>query len=523
MGLIVGTGIFVKFPATHQAQATVLLANSANMASGAPISDDQAMAQSIPVATGAVRRLGLQLTPASFLSQYTVTIVTDRVLLITVSAKSSADAVREANAVTASFLEFQAHLLKTQDDLVNAALQQQVNQGQQHVDVISAQIEKVSAERASPSRQSELSSLRSERAQAVQALTSFKQTITANQAAMQATNTAIVKGTSVLNSAVPVPQHSKKRMVEYIGGGLLGGLALGMAIVIVGALASDRLRRRDDIARALGAPVRLSVGKMRAGSSRLRPGRLASARKSKEIRRIVAFLDSAIPRSDSPVSLAIVATDDLVVPALSIASLALSHAERGTRVVLADLCRDAPAARLLGGEPGVRAATAQGAHVVTVVPPADELVPVGPFASGSRRALASGDVAGACSSADLVLTLVTLDPALGAEHLGEWTTRAVVFVTAGQSTGARIRSVGEMIRLSGTPLACAVLVGADKADQSLGLSPAGAGRERDLPEASVQRWTWAAGACIRRPLDSQPPFGAALYVLPASWPNGPVQ
>ena len=98
IGLIAGIGIFVKFPATHQAQATILLANSPSMTTGAPIADDQAMAQSIPVAQDAVRRLGLQQSAASFLSHYTVTVVTDRVLLITAYAKSSDVAVREANA-----------------------------------------------------------------------------------------------------------------------------------------------------------------------------------------------------------------------------------------------------------------------------------------------------------------------------------------------------------------------------------------------------------------------------------------
>jgi hypothetical protein len=35
---------------------------------------------------------------------------------------------------------------------------------------------------------------------------------------------------------------------------------IGMAIVVIRALITDHLRRRDDIAEALGAPVGLSVG-----------------------------------------------------------------------------------------------------------------------------------------------------------------------------------------------------------------------------------------------------------------------
>ena len=74
-------------------------------------------------------------------------------------------------------------------------------------------------------------------------------------------------------------------------------------------------------------------------------------------------------------------------------------------------------------------------------------------------------------SADLLLTLVTLDPALGGDHLATWATNAVVVVSAGQSSAERIHGVGEMIRLAGMRLDSVVLLGADKSDESLGLTP----------------------------------------------------
>ena len=73
------------------------------------------------------------------------------------------------------------------------------------------------------------------------------------------------------------------------------------------------------------------------------------------------------------------------------------------------------------------------------------------------------------ASADLLLTLVTLDPALGGDHLATWATNAVVVVSAGQSSAERIHGVGEMIRLAGMRLDSVVLIGADKSDESLGL------------------------------------------------------
>ena len=78
------------------------------------------------------------------------------------------------------------------------------------------------------------------------------------------------------------------------------------------------------------------------------------------------------------------------------------------------------------------------------------------------------DLAAACASADSLLTLVTLDPVSGGNHLASWANEAVAVVTAGRSSATRIRAVGEMIRLAGTRLVSVVLLKADKSDESLG-------------------------------------------------------
>jgi hypothetical protein len=105
------------------------------------------------------------------------------------------------------------------------------------------------------------------------------------------------------------------------------------------------------------------------------------------------------------------------------------------------------------------------------VPDRDDPVPVGPLpsvtspAGPAEDALVASDV-----SADLLLTLVTLDPALGGEHIATWAANAVVVVSAGQSSAERIHGVGEMVRLAGVRLDSVVLIGADKRDESLGLA-----------------------------------------------------
>ena len=67
-----------------------------------------------------------------------------------------------------------------------------------------------------------------------------------------------------------------------------------------------------------------------------------------------------------------------------------------------------------------------------------------------------------------MLSLVTLDPAFGAEHLATWATDAVAVITAGLSTAVRIHALGEMVRLAGTRLSSVVVIDADKRDESLG-------------------------------------------------------
>jgi hypothetical protein len=66
--------------------------------------------------------------------------------------------------------------------------------------------------------------------------------------------------------------------------------------------------------------------------------------------------------------------------------------------------------------------------------------------------------------------LAALDPSLASDHLQTWARDAVVVVTAGRSSWTKIHAVGELIRLAGTRLVCAVLVGADKTDESLGVT-----------------------------------------------------
>jgi capsular polysaccharide biosynthesis protein len=470
IGLIIGVGLYVKHPAYQATTSIVLVPNPAEVPTDA-ILTDIALAQSQAVAGRAVQKLGLRQSAGSFLSSYKVIPLTDRVIQITLTAPSSSLAVTRAQAVATAFLSYRAQQAQAQLQHTLSSLQQQVTQAKQQIQAMGNQIGRLSAQPASPAQQALVSKLRAQRSLSESQLPALQQAVTANQVSARLTMTQLVQGSQVLDPASPKSPSHVKKVVEYIGGGLFAGLVLGMGLVILRVLVSDRLRWRDDVAHALGVPVRLSVGPVHA--RRWPPGRggLAAAQ-DRNVQRIVAHLRDAVPQgSRRAAALAVVPIDDASVAALGVAALAVSCAQQGQQVVLADLCHGAPAARLLGVTgPGVATASADGAHLVVAVP-SDTDAPAGPL-SRSSPGEPSPELAEAYASSDLLLTVARLDPSLGGEHLATWAGGAVVMVTAGRSSWAKIHAAGEMIRLAGTPLISAVLVGADKDDESLGVAHA---------------------------------------------------
>ncbi len=473
-GLLLGCGLYLKSPPGYQATTSLLLTPGPYENIQTASNNDQAMAQSESVAGLAVRQAGLKQSPGSFLGTYKVTPITERVITITASAPSSSQAVLDASAVATAFLQFRAQEMQSEQRLVLASLNQQYNQAKQRASSLKAQISQLPAQPSTSAQQSQLKSLRAQYDQVQGSLYQLQQAALSNQTANGSATDAAVKGSVVMDAATPLAHSRFKKLILDVALGGIIGLVLGVAIVVIQALVSDKLRRRDDVAQALGAPVRLSIGAIRP--KRWPPGRGGSGARDCEVHRIAAHLRGAVPGSSrSPAALAVVPVDDLEVPALSLVSLALSYAGEGQRVVVADLCTGAPAAKLLGAaEPGVHELSTHDARVVVAVPEGDDIVPVGPLHRGSvlaQRSSFTEAVAAATASANLLLTLATLDPSLGGEHLATWATDAVAVVTAGRSSWAKIHGAAELVRLSGARLAFAVLVGADKTDESLGILP----------------------------------------------------
>ncbi len=501
-GLLAGSLYLVVRPPAHEATVTLMLAGPPTAVEGVTIADDQAYVQSVTVADQALRRLKLNESPTTFLHHYSAAVVTNSVLQVTVRAATTAEAVSQANALAAAFLSFQANMLAGQDQVVSAAADQQIAQAQQNVNSLTSQISSLSAMPATPARTAELKKLRNEQTQAASTFAALSTTLPTDAAANEATNDGVIAGSKGLSGAVPVPWSLAKYLALYAGGGLIAGLAIGLAIVIITALVSDRLRRRDEIARVLGAPVRLSTGPIPPTGGQMPHSRWRQALSrwgmplsrwgqalsrwgiplsrwqprplgldlagNADVQQVVGYLRHIVRHSSGlPAGVALVPVDDTEIPAVCLTSLALSCAQTGLRVVLVDLCPGTPAGRLLGvTEPGVRSVTAEGAEIVVSIPHADDIRPAGPLSQAGGLVPKSLRVA--CSAADVLLTLAYLDPAVGGEYLSGWATSVVAAVTAGRSSAERISAVGEMIRQSGIEKVSAVLLGSDKYDESFG-------------------------------------------------------
>ena len=475
VGLIGGFGAYVKSPHSYQASASVLITLSPYEDSLTAATNNQAIADTTPVAALAVRQLGLTQSASTFLSSYGVVSVTSRLMTITASGPSADQAVLRAGAVANAFLTFRATTLRSQQSLVSASLSQQTDQAKQQLNSLDTQIAQAAGQ------PSQLSKLQVERTSVENTLSSLGQAVGSNVATTEPALTAALKNSQVLGVSA-LPFKKKKILATDLAVGLIAGLVVGLGIVILQALVSDRLRRRDDVAYTLDAPVKLSVRTLGA-RRRLVPWPGRAARRNRDLRHVITQLHSAVPRrTQSVAALAIVAVDNAPVVARAVAALATSYASDGAQVVTADLSRGAYLAGLSGvKKPGLHAVSRNGVTFTLAVPDRDDAAPVGPLPPltsptglahpgaahagpvHAREALVASDVA-----ADLVLTLATLDPATGGDYLGTWGTDAVVVVSSGRSSAERVHGVGEMIRLAGMRLDSVVLLGADKGDESIG-------------------------------------------------------
>ncbi len=458
-GLLAGVGYHVVVPPAYSATATLYLAHPSGTSPTAQAQDDLAMLDTQTVGRRAIALLGRSgrgLTPADLLGKTPGTMPGTNVMVLAISGPTASTAARRVDAVARAYLSFRAQLFESQHRALVTATDGQLTRLQAEVTSLDAETAALGA-RPAPE---ELASLQAQRA------ADTLQIIGLQQAVQQdSVNTlSVVNGSRVITPGTVVPV-SRKRTFALDGlTGLLAGLGLGMGAVVVLAVLSDRVRRREDVSALLGAPVGVSVGRIggrRSLRGALRPG---SADRP-PLRVVVHYLEEELAAGGPHATELVVAFDDVRVPAMSLAAVAAGIAATGRRAVLVDETHTRALAKALGGG-RARLRTVdlgKGRPVTLVVPPA----PWEPD-DGQDWLDVLGDVRGA----DAVLVLATVDPAMGAWHLRRWASEAIATVTTGAASTQQIATRAELLEAAGVRVSSAVLLRADATDESVGIATA---------------------------------------------------
>ena len=239
-GLVIGAAFHLVVPAKYSAVANLYMVEPASAQPASAMADDVSLLETRSVAQGALHALHLGTNPQAFVSTYMGTAVSNVILSVKLSAPTAADAVAYDNAVVRSFLAVRAQELDLQTKLVVAGLQNQEDALNTDMKALTDQIDSLLVAGTGTQSASQVTSLVNQRttdsSQVDQLQSQEQQDLLAEQ--------SVVQGTQVLDAAVAVKVSPAKVAVTDALTGLVGGLFLGLAIVVVGAVITDRPRRR---------------------------------------------------------------------------------------------------------------------------------------------------------------------------------------------------------------------------------------------------------------------------------------
>ncbi len=456
IGLVIGAGYHGVVPVKYSAGTTLYLAHPAGTDSTVVAQNDLAMLDTAAVGRQAIALLGPAgkgLTPTKLLGKTPGVVTSGNVLTVTISGPTPVAAVRRSNAVAQAYLAFRANLYTAQNTDFVTASNKQISKLQAEVATLDGRIA------ASPTPSSpQVSNLESERAAATTQISALQQSIVQGDL-----NTlSVVKGSRVITPATAATGSQKKAILLDGLTGLGAGLAVGLGIVVVAVALSDRLRRREDVATLIGAPVDLSVGRVRRRGKGRHSLMALSASDEVDVRMVTQYLEDQLgPRGSTSTEL-VVAVDDAALPAAALLAVARTLAGEGEQVVVVDETATRVIARSLAtAEPGLyRLSLGGGLDARLLVPPHR-------WEAGGEGAAPGEDAP--IAGADAVLVIASVDPAIGAWHLSQWGSEAVLSLTAGASSTHSIAAVRELLEAAGIQVRSAVLVGADPDDESSGL------------------------------------------------------
>lgn len=465
VGLIAGLAVPIVLPPASESSIKLMLVHREGEDPVQAMATDVSLVSTNTVAQRTIDELGLTETTDELLDRYHATALTDRVMELTASAQSSAEATELAAALGGVYLAFR----EEQASIQMGPLQDELDKASEKA----AQAKQDLLDAGGDPDDPDLGSGREARryTRAIEGQQFIEQQILDQQVVASR-----LSASRVLDTAAPVKHSERLAMVVSAGTGLVAGAMVGLGFVVLRALLSDKLWKRQDIAVALAVPVRLGVGKppvwrWRPFARYLRRSQM----QHHEVQLAVQQLRTNIMWHDTPKpALTVVGTSNVDDTALIVASLATSFTSEGWRVLVVDLS----GSRALGASLGRKVAgtyesqaRADFVRFALYVPPDGSY---GGFdsdrADEHHSPVADDELDAAWTDADIILTLAELSPALGADHLRPWSSRATVVVTAGKSTAGELQSVSEMLRLARLKVDSALVLRSDRTDVSVGVT-----------------------------------------------------
>jgi capsular polysaccharide biosynthesis protein len=251
VGLMAGILYWVAHPAMPSATAQVLLPTSVATtaaAAGTPSPDTQKVVATSPSVLGpATKSVTPPISESLLRSRVHVTAVGSNVLSITVKSPHPAVAVKLANGIANAYIAVspQYFALQLQSTLENNKQQEASNE---------EQIQALTTDLKQQATGSTAAAIDEGQIQAFETTVSLDQATDATLRGQIAANSPVV-----LQQATAVNPVSRLAGPEDAAGGLLVGVVVGSAVALWKGRRDRRLRRRDDLARALGLPVLASL------------------------------------------------------------------------------------------------------------------------------------------------------------------------------------------------------------------------------------------------------------------------
>jgi len=464
IGLLAGLGLSILSPPSYSATTVLLLRHPDQADPLRAMQTDSLLVTTRTVAQRAADDFDLQVPANELVGSYQAFVLSQDLLQLRATAPSSREAVRRTAALSDAYLAFRSEEVQRQAELSIAALEEREEGLTTELADVSEQIGDfpVGPNPLDAAASTRFADLNSRRGTIISEIAQLRQNV--DSFALDAR--AVTSRSRVVDPAVAQARSPLRTAIRNIVTGILAGLMLGLAWLIFQSATSDRLRRREDVVGALGAPVALSLGAIphrRFGGRRRLRASLTDP--SPGVAAIVGHLHEVLVNEDEPrPDLVVLSVRSDAAAALAVASLALQLAQDRENVLLVDLTPETVLTDVLGLKPGT-------GNTAVQLPEGNPVRVISPLSAGGRPSPDQFDVGRLehLDVADVVLVLATIDPAIGADHVRGWARTAVAVVTAGRSTATALRSTGRIVRLAGIGLDSAVLLGADADDETAGV------------------------------------------------------